>query len=383
MKYVLKNIKSFIKTEKMIFILVLICIVVSSFIINFSYGLYQNYHVIKEEEESELYEIEIPFKNDLNGNYADKKTLKEVLLSFSDLLNDSIDLYYVPIYCDDIPEEYGRVVTRFDIRNSKIVPCEILKENMLTFGTLISGDYFTEEQESNGENVAIVLNDLTSTDSITRQLMINDDEISFQGKNYKIIGFQDLSILMIPFDSLDNNTPVESLLLNFVKPLTRSQYDEIKEKISMSFGDLAEIPELDIPESENYYLYNTIILISVLIAVLAAINFTVLYKYILSKRTKALSIFRICGCSKYEALRMFLSECMLITIPVFALTSLCYDKLVLPILAKHFEYIESAYSLKLYLLIFAIYVLSSLVVLGIMIYFGFLRRTIRETKGGN
>ena len=67
---------------------------------------------------------------------------------------------------------------------------------------------------------------------------------------------------------------------------------------------------------------------------------------------------------------------------VFALTSLCYDKFVLPVLARHFEYIESAYSMKLYLIIFAIYVLSSLIVLGIMIYFSFLRKTIRESWGG-
>lgn len=50
MKYILKNIKLFIKNEKMVFLLVLLCVVTSSFIISFSYGLYQNYNVVKEEE---------------------------------------------------------------------------------------------------------------------------------------------------------------------------------------------------------------------------------------------------------------------------------------------------------------------------------------------
>ncbi|MCC8135179.1 MAG: hypothetical protein LIO40_00640, partial [Ruminococcus sp.] len=155
-----------------------------------------------------------------------------------------------------------------------------------------------------------------------------------------------------------------------------------KSVVYENFGDLASIPDLEIPESENYYLYNTIILISILIAILAAINFAVLYKYILSKRTKTLAVFRICGCTKAKTLRIFLSECMLITIPVFALTSLVYDRLILPILANHFEYIKSAYSPLLYLIIFGIYVVSSLIVLGTMIYFEFLRKSIRETKGG-
>ncbi|MCM1228261.1 MAG: hypothetical protein NC320_12735 [Clostridium sp.] len=367
----------------MIFILVIICVMASSFIINFSYGLYQNYNVVKENETSELYELEIPFNNDLTGNYADKKTLRDTVLSFSDTLNENIDMYLVQPYSDEVTEMDGGVDVRFTIKNGDFAPCEIFKENLQKFGNLISGEYFSEEQEKKGETVALVTVENPDDDDITKKLKINDETILFQDKEYKIIGVQLFQVLIVPFESLNDDTPINSLYLEFIKPLTRSQYDEVKEKISMAFGNLAEIPELDIPESENYYLYNTIIMISVLIAVLAAINFAVLYKYILSKRIKSLSVFRICGCTKFRALRMFLSECMLITVPVFALTALCYDRLVLPVLAKHFEYIRSAYSLTLYLIIFAIYVFSSLIVLGIMIYFGFLRKTIRETKGGN
>ena len=378
MKYIIKNIKSFIRTEKIIFILILICIIASSFIINFSYGLYQNYHVIKEEEESDLYSFEITFNNDLNGDYASKGVLKNTLMSFSDSLNDSIDMYFVVPYTDEInTDEYGDMIIRFCISNGNIAPCELFKKNMQTYGTLISGEYFSEEQEKNGENVALAF-----TGDVTETLMNENGTISFQGKEYEIIGTQRMHSLIVPFESLNSDTPINDLLFNFVKPLTRSQYDEIKEKISDAFGELAVIPELDIPESENYYLYNTIIIISVLIALLSAINFAVLYKYILSKRTKSLSVFRICGCTRFKALGMFLSECMIITIPVFALTSLCYDKFILPVLAVHFEYIESAYNMKLYLIIFAIYVLSSLIVLGIMIYFSFLRKTIKESWGG-
>ncbi len=76
---------------------------------------------------------------------------------------------------------------------------------------------------------------------------------------------------------------------------------------------------------------------------------------------------------------MFLSECMIIAVPLFALTTLIYDKFVLPKLGQHFEYIESAYSPKLYLLIFGIYIAATFVVLLFMIS-GFLRKTIREAK---
>lgn len=380
MKYIIKNIKSFIRTEKTIFVLVLLCVITSSFIINFSYGLYQNYHVIKSEEESELYEFEIQFRN-TSDNYATQAMMKHSLLSFSDTLNSGVDMYYVIPKVEEIPSEFGSVGIRVCIKNNKFVPCELFKNNMHNYGTLVSGDYFSDEQEANGENVALVFNDINSENSLTKKLMIDDETILFQGKEFKIIGVQKIHSLIVPFNSLAEDTPIDAFLIHFIKPVTRSQYNEIKEKVSANFGELAVIPELDIPETENYYLYNTIIIISVLIAVLASINFAVLYKYILSKRIKTLAIFRMCGCTKLKTMIMFLSECMIIVIPLFALTTVAYDKLVLPKLGGHFEYIESAYSIKLYLMIFLIYVACSLVVLGIMIYSGFLTRTIRETKG--
>lgn len=378
MKYIKKNLIIFIKNEKMIFFLMLLCIFTSSFIIDFSYGLYQNFHVIKAEEESELYEFEIPFNNDLNGNYAAKEAVKSTLLTFSEKLNDSIDMYLVLPHLDEIPaEEYGNTFIRFTIKNSAIAPCKIFKNNLKKYGAFIEGEYFSDAQEANGDNVVLIFNG-----DISNKLMVKDDKISFQGKLYDVIGIQKMHPIIVPFNSLNEDTPINTILFHFKKPVTRSQYNEIKEIFSNNFGEIASIPDLDIPESENYYLYNTIILISVMIAVLAAVNFAVLYKYILSKRTKTLSIFRICGYTKRKALTLFLSECMFISVPVFVLTTLIYHKAVLPVLAKRFEYIESAYSLKLYLTIFAIYLLSSLTVTGIMIYFSFLRKTIIETKGG-
>ena len=68
--------------------------------------------------------------------------------------------------------------------------------------------------------------------------------------------------IIVPFNSLNEDTPINTILFHFKKPVTRSQYNEIKEIFSNNFGEIASIPDLDIPESENYYLYNTIILIS-------------------------------------------------------------------------------------------------------------------------
>ena len=391
MKYTIKNFRSFIRTEKMIFLLILLCIVTSSFIINFSYGLYQNYNVIKEEQESEFKDLCITI-NDSDSVTKDK--LKNCVFSISDKTNKSISMYLVfpiiePFYSMQ-DNGWNRVTIRFTAENGIIKPSTAFAQQIEENGKMISGEYFTEEQEENGDLVALVRSPVDPeykdtmvdvTSEITTRIEGKKRWVEIQNKEYEVIGYHEyLATPYFPFESLDDPTTFQdSITLIFPNSMTNSQYKEIKMNFEGMFGSAITVPELDIPESENYYLYNTIIIISIMIAILAAINFAVLYKYILSKRIKTLTIFRICGCTRSKTLAMFLSECMMIAVPLFALTTLIYDKFVLPKLGQHLEYIESAYSPKLYLLIFGIYITATLIVLLLMINV-FLRKTICEAK---
>ena len=54
MKRVLSSISAFARNERAVFAVMILCIVSSAFIINFSYGLYYNYAAQKNETELEL-----------------------------------------------------------------------------------------------------------------------------------------------------------------------------------------------------------------------------------------------------------------------------------------------------------------------------------------
>lgn len=383
MKYIIKNITSFVKKEKAIFMLVLLCVITSSFVIIFSYGLYKNYNRVKFEEENKLNEFYAVFNNSETA-FASKGELKRILLNFSDELNEAVDMYYPVLICEE-PKDSGEeemIGIRFCIKNGDILPCTIFKDNLVTQGWMWSGRYFSEQEEKNGERVALIfVNDYGGIGEFSKKLMIDDETALFQGNEYKIIGSQMFEEFIVPFNCVKDDTLVSFVVFHFKKAVTRSQYNEIKEALEKNFPNVVEVQDLDIPEIENYYFYNTIIMISVLIAVLAAINFAFLYKYILSKRIKALAVLRICGCTKQQALGMFIGECMIIVVPVLALTTLAYDKLLLPKLGQYFEYIKSVYSPKLYLLISAIYIIITFIVLLVMINFGFLNKEIVEAKG--
>lgn len=386
MKYIVKNIRSFFVTEKMIFFLIMLCVITSSFIVNFSYGLYQNYNVVIEKENSEQNEIVI----DINDSSAiTKEKIRNCVISVSSETNDKIGMYYIRPEIKPFTDgsEYGLMDIRFTVKNSQILPCDIIYQNLKNYGNWKGGIYFSDEQEINGERVAIAreVNTISPENCYTTPITTRTEGakrwIEVQGKEYEVIGYHSLGYApYVPFESLDDDTTF-SLFIDiwFEAPITRPQYNELKNKFEGMFGSAITFPVMDIPESENYYLYNTIIVISILIALLAAINFAVLYKYILSKRTKKLAVFRICGCTKAKAFTMFISECMLLMIPLFVATTIIYDRFILPKLGDHFEYIESAYSIKLYLLIFMIYIVASAFVLSFMIS-GFLSKSIREAK---
>ena len=394
MRYLFKNLKSFIKTEKMIFLLVLLCIVTSSFIINFSYGLYQNYNVVKKEETSDLTEMVITINN---PDDVTKQKLKECIFSISDSTNSSMKMYVAspiiePFYSkqNDPDQPWNAIMMYFVAENGRIKHSASFEENLKNNGNLVSGEYFNDAQETNGDKVAIVRiiedgqMDLGCTKEITTRVEGEKRWVQIQNKEYEVIGYhKQLATPFFPFESLDEETTFQNWIgIVFKDSMTISEYQDIKNNFESIFGNSVSVPELDIPESENYYLYNTITAISVLIALLAAINFSVLYKYILSKRTKTLAIFQLCGCTRSKILFLFISECMLIAIPLFTLTTVFYDKVVLPYLSKYFEYIEGAYNIKLYLLIFAIYIFSTIFVLLIMIL-RFLRKTINEARREN
>lgn len=389
MKYVIKNLKSFVRTEKMIFLLIILCVSSSAIIINFAFGLYQNYNIVKTDEESGLKSIGIEI---VKSDMVTKDILKECLFSISESTNNNIDMYYVspiiePFYSNQ-DLGWGSIHIRFTIKQNKIAPCTVFKENMERDGTIISGNYFSDIQESTGQNVVIVSNDsgdeLSCTDSIVSRVEGDKQFVTIQGKEYEVIGIYKMANTpLIPFNSLDDSTQFqEQIMIGFAKSITRSQYDEIRNSFQSYFGEAISIPELDIPETENYYLYNTIILISFFIALLAAINFAVLYKYILEKRKKSIVIFRICGCRRSKALGIFLSECMLITIPVFVISTSFYSTIILPILDKSFKYIKDAYNIEVYIIIFAIYIITSIIVLSAMIIFSFQNKSLMENRKG-
>ena len=418
-----KDLKNMFTGQRLLSLLLVLNIIVSCLVICFSYGLYQNYNVvIKEGESEELKELYVYLDKEHNVPPSDKtdvrsaadispSMLMEMMKSWSDDTKRNIEdvtvefIVETPMsvnydnnstdewYSDDKESYYMTVGYHIDIDGDKFID------------TSRAGQYFTKEQYNSGEKMIALDEGMFSETNLfvySESVYIDDevkdlnwayrhipsdaDHVIIGGESYRIIGNMPTGTLpkyvaAIPLPALSETAKVElgsahdntdkkyrsrCCIISFNEPVTREQYADIKDALSYLGSDVY-LQDIQLTEAKEIYYYKTIMLISVVIAVLAAINMAILYRYILEKRSSHLAIFRICGCSKGGAVASYLLECLLINIPLFILTLLVYHKLIIPRLKDIFPNLADAYSFKLYAAIFGIYIAASTLVMLIMI----------------
>ena len=212
------------------------------------------------------------------------------------------------------------------------------------------------------------------------------EELTLFGKRYKIVGVLDNTAItvLIPFLSAPDDLDLPwGPFIVFQENITHAQYAELQDKANEVIPGKLLFPELNIIDDESIYLYNNIMLISALIAVLTIINFAFLYNFIFRKRRRQLAVMRICGCTKMRALWIYMGECGLICVPTFLLGIAVYIPFMHGVLSKLFRYMEDSYSPEIYIAIFAIYVVILFIIMGAMLLRQIKRETVQVWKGGD
>lgn len=355
MKIVFYNIKNFIKQHTGFFILMIITVFFSSVIMLFSYGLFQNYKMSKLEFTASQKQLRI----DSNSNIPDvmPMTKGEVLQCITSLDENSfkdLELIFTISQVDDckVPFEEASitmdVLSRFLYIDGNFRCYSKMYKTLKEQGWFLEGNYYNDAQYDSGQPLMLLPEGFAD----------NKSEFSMQGKTFKAIatikGEPD-----VIYTSLNDDTKCSAVCFNYTRPPSLKQYNDIYNTFKSVFGERIKSPDVEPFYQEDYWLYNTIMLAAVLIAIVASINLIILYQYILLKRRKTLSIFMICGCTKNKAVMYYLAESMLITLPCFFISALLYHNFLLELFAKKFVYIESAYSLKLYVIAFLIYFIIS------------------------
>lgn len=367
-KYTLKNIKSFFINNFIIFILLVISTITSAIVIFFSYGVYQNYNTIlsyKEDDLSDDY-IGINYVN-TGSEYVTKRDLLNCLSEIDDISNElreQIIQYDVEGIIDNNSYEF-----KFLYCDGKFKVAEEFKENLKKYDNLTEGTYWSDYEEANGIRVALisdpaVFGEISALDSIK---YVN--QLKIGGKIYDIIGKQAWNEkgAMFPFSTVADEQLLTSTLISFNSAVSVKTYNQIRDVFNNYMGDKAVFEEIRTIDKDTYYTYKTVILISVFIALIAAINFMILYRYIMSTRKRTTAIFRILGLTPAKLNFMNMSECIILIVPFFILGMVLYQTVFLPRLHTYFVYMQDAYTPFVYFLLFVIFISVSLIVIGIML----------------
>lgn len=397
MLYIIKNLSQFAKKSTMIFVLFLICEITAIIVILFSHGAFQNYQTqfnieakkvdqkdfqitfgnIVESFENESGKIRYyngdgsitvsqfrqvldildnETKSSFSGFYFNVKNTDNNCTSYLINEDDIIDVTENGGMEIDVPYisqrlEYDEKAKDYGLYNAYL-------ENL----SLSDGRYFTQNEILNGENKIMLPYDGNPD-------LIGQD-IIFLGKAYKVIGILSDDMMWefhVPFKTLDGNMTINRISTLNDKIITTDAYHKIKEAFYEVMGDKALIPPLETVNVNEIKFYNSLLFISVALAVVSAINLTILFRYVLKTRRRQLAIFQVAGCTKNKARQMYIVEIISLSILIFAGCTALYHFAILPQLSKYFEYITDVYNIKTYFTMFAIYMGSCYILLNAMI----------------
>lgn len=388
---ILKNLHSFMKGHSVFFFLTLLCIYVSSVLMLFGYGMYQNYMLEKQEFDANSAEIRFNHKGlDENGCFIPKRniTKKELDQCISMISVDTwncIEVCAVEL-CESNalrPNSYtAGGYAHFQIKDGVFQPWVQIYKNGMEWPRA-EGRFFTADEYAAGAHYITLPpgqnKGVVNGNSIPYEI---GDTVMMEGEEFEIIAFLGGIYRMVIYTAVPDTAIVGNYMwIEFQQPPTYAQYEEVMNAFA-PLSDRLTVSEYKPFYEEDYWLYNTIMLVSVLIAVVAAFNLVVLYQYILHKRQKALAICQICGCTKGRAIWMYSIESVLLMIPTFCVAALSYHYGIMPMLAKVFPYITTAYSLKLYGIAFIILTFVCLIAMLLLSTYIVRKYSIVERKGG-
>lgn len=379
LKYALKNIKNYILNEKILFVITLICIIVSVFAINFSYGLYYNYNtkVVDSEIGVDGFNIKI-----VKGETVTKGELQKYAESLDNKTLNAMIVIYAGTWIDEYKHDdgYGPLPMRFVIHDGKYGICEETKKNWEQYGLITSGRFITNEEEANAENVALVWADDPDEWEEASERIRDGNYIKLFGKKYKVIGTYKAmhGPPIVPFLTIPDDIVIDELGFSFEKNLTKSIYDDMVKKAQMVLPGKLKFPELTFPDSDTISSYNNIIYIALILSIICVANFSVLFYYILQKRKRKLAIMRLNGCTKLNAVFMYLTECIIFVLPCYSIGTLINYALCEKYFNNVFEYFKQAYTPQIYIFLFAVYFISFIVITTVLII-SVVNKTITET----
>lgn len=226
---------------------------------------------------------------------------------------------------------------------------------------------FTDEEYKNHEKVVFITSAMEKTDTI----LLGNTE-------YKVVGvlpMKEFEAVFIPYTSYPEEIGLHLIKVFLKSPLTRTEYDFLKETGEKYFGERGEVSEFDGIENESdYRVYRNMIFIIIGMVVICGINYCIIYQYLIYRNRNAFAICRICGCTRGRAAFGYITELLVESAAMFVLGAFVFYKWILNIVDEYFEYAVFYYNRQIDIYIFAVYMGVLFIIYSVQIY-NYVRKT--------
>lgn len=391
MKYIFSNLKNFVQKNTMIFILFIVCLTVDVLVILFSHGAFQNFKASKELEAQKAYAnfYTISFgdiideSQDPNGRpvyYGSDTITMSEFLSILDKLDsntksslpgmyfmfqpDDSDMPSDDCYISDPDSEGGSyyphsaVRIEFDEQLGDYSYHDKYLDNI----SIRKGRYFTKEEYAS-EQKLVFMPSYTKDELIGKTIKLLGDEYTVIG----IMGDRGGDDFQVPYKNLGDNCKISSINFLDDQVVDRKSFDKFKKAFTDNLETAVNFPPIETVDMSEIKFYNSLLYISVAVAVLSAINLAMLFRYVIKSRNRQTSVFLLCGCTRNKIRRMYIAEISLLSVVIYAVFAVVFHFGIIPVLRIFFEFIDVAYNIKVYLTIFGVYILSIYLFLNIVI----------------
>ncbi len=394
---IIKIMRNLIRENKTLLFFIITTSILTAVIGCFIYGVYENYRIGLLVGESTSTSIHIK-ATEWSGWTTSRTDLFEFDMNNEELYDEfkynnfsSITKGDILKVTESIPEsmyddiEYIHCGGTFENDLFGLAPFEFYfkptKEGIVNVIENPSENDFTDEEYINGERHIIIPEDLLDpniqngtgslsyTSDWARTLSGIGDVVSINGVEYTVSGLlPDNRLWSIPFTSLPDDTLLNAgVSISYKQPVTYNQYKTICDIVNSVMPQDGYVEEMDLSAVSDLAYYKTIIYITAAVALLFAVNLTVLYKYIIECNKKRITVFRLCGSTRGKCIRLFLAQAVIIITPVFTLSLFAFHKVLYPKMVEIFPNSIDCLNFKRYVCILVGYIVISVIVLLVML----------------
>jgi len=339
LQFFLQNIRGLYRQSKLVFVLLLLSLSVSILSVILIYGF-----VVSPQRDNENYERET----------------RTFSVGFSQVLLPQELQKIEELYMQFHKELRFALITFEGAEQQICAPLGALPKNL--YG-VFSGFDFLPQDFAQGVKQALLPEGLNRDGVEERQMKVGDT-IELMGQRFEVIGFSSADEIIVPFAALPKETRQSAVRLSLVlqqvpDAAQRQDWETRLQKLFPSAIVIAPAPRNMNTVSRDAMSAAT----STLTGLLALLNVSYLYQYILRKRRKAYAILRFSGAQIGQINAVYLAELLLFSLLVFVPCAIGYHFGLSGLMFRYFEF-PYAMVLRDYCLLLLLYLLAVLLVFG-------------------